>query len=90
VSNYALSKSTNRTDTAVVAAMAPKGLVTAVLASLVAQSGIAVTAILQDIIYSVILFSIIFSTIFAFLIEKGYVVRTINLVFKRHADTMIK
>jgi NhaP-type Na+/H+ or K+/H+ antiporter len=85
--NYVMDKSINRTDTAAAAAMAPKGLVTAVLASLVAQSGIAGTEILQDIIYSVILFSIIFSTIFAFLIEKGYATKTVNFIFKRHADS---
>ncbi|MDR0646438.1 MAG: cation:proton antiporter [Elusimicrobiota bacterium] len=88
MANYALGRSINRADTAVVAAMAPKGLVTAVLASLVMQSGIAGTDTLQDIIYSVILFSIIFSTIFAFLIEKGYIAKTINFIFKRHIDTM--
>ena len=70
----------------VAAAMTPKELVTAVLTSLVAQSGIAGGALLQDIIYSVIMFSIIFATGLAFLAEKGYAVKMADLFFKRHAN----
>lgn len=85
--NYSLSKNISKMDCMVAAAMTPKGLVTAVLASLVAQSGIAGGALLQDIIYSVIMFSIIFATGLAFLAEKGYAVKMSDLFFKRHSQT---
>ena len=84
--NYSLDKNVSKLDCMVAAAMTPKGLVTAVLASLVAQSGIAGGALLQDIIYSVIMFSIIFATGLAFLAEKGYAVKMANAFFKRHSD----
>ena len=84
--NYSLDKNVSKLDCMVAAAMTPKGLVTAVLASLVAQSGIAGGALLQDIIYSVIMFSIIFATGLAFLAEKGYAVKMADLFFKRHAN----
>ncbi|MDR0953288.1 MAG: cation:proton antiporter [Elusimicrobiota bacterium] len=84
IANYSLDKQVNRLDTAVASAMVPKGLITAVLASLIAQSGIAGGQILQDIIYSAILFSIIFATIISFCIEKGYGEHAINFFFKRH------
>lgn len=86
VANYMLDKSISRIDTAVASAMVPKGLVTAVLASMIAQSGIPGGMVLQDTIYSVILFSIIFSTVIAFLIEKGYANPAANFFFKRHRD----
>lgn len=90
--NYALDRHVSRLDCTVAAAMVPKGLVTAVLASLVAQSGIANSAALQDIIYSVIMFSIIFATILAFLAEKGFSAKAADAIFKRHqsTDTLIK
>jgi NhaP-type Na+/H+ or K+/H+ antiporter len=82
--NYSLDKNVSKLDCMVAAAMTPKGLVTAVLASLVAQSGIAGGALLQDIIYSVIMFSIIFATLLAFLAEKGYAANIADTFFKRH------
>lgn len=87
VANYTLDTSVNRLDTAVAAAMVPKGLVTAVLASLIVQSGIEQANVLQDTIYSVILFSIIFATVIAFFIEKGYANNAANFLFKRHIDS---
>ena len=85
IANFVLDKSISRIDTAVVSAMVPKGLVTAVLASLVARSGISGAQVLQDTIYSVILFSIIFATMISFSIERGYGMPAINFLFKRHA-----
>lgn len=84
--NYSLDKSISRLDCMVAAAMTPKGLVTAVLASLVAQSGIAGGALIQDVIYSVIMFSIIFATVLAFLTEKGYASQIADVFFKRHSN----
>lgn len=90
--NYALDRHVSRLDCTVAAAMVPKGLVTAVLASLVAQSGIKGGALLQDIIYSVIMLSIIFATVLAFLAEKGFSAKAADAMFKRHqsTDTIIK
>jgi NhaP-type Na+/H+ or K+/H+ antiporter len=87
VANFVLNKSASRLDTAVASAMVPKGLVTAVMASLIAQSGIAGGAVLQDTIYSVILFSILYATTISFLIEKGYANTAVNFLFKRHYDS---
>ena len=88
--NYLLSPSINRLDTAVAAAMMPKGLVTAVLASLIVQSGIPGGQLLKDTIYSVILFSIILSTVLSFLIEKGYACRLSDFLFARHEGQTCK
>ena len=66
--------------------MVPKGLVTAVLASMIMQSGLSGGAVLQNTIYCVILFSIIFATVFSFLIEKGHTAKLTDFLFKRHGD----
>ena len=84
--NYIMEKQISRIDCAVTSIMLPKGLVTAVLASMIVQSGLSGGVILQNTIYSVILFSIIFATVFSFLIEKGYTVKLTDFLFKRHGD----
>lgn len=84
--NYLLDKSVSRIDTAVTSVMVPKGLVTAVLASLIMQSGVPGGAVLQNTIYSVILFSIILATLFSFFIEKGWTVQVSDFLFKRHRE----
>ncbi|MDR1684780.1 MAG: cation:proton antiporter [Elusimicrobiota bacterium] len=86
VANYVLDKNFTRLDTAVASAMVPKGLVTAVLASLIAQAGLPGGQTIQNTIYSVIMFTIILSTVFAFLLEKGHARRAVNFLFKRHRD----
>ncbi|MDR1123718.1 MAG: cation:proton antiporter [Elusimicrobiota bacterium] len=83
VANLTLAKSVSRLDAAAASAMAPKGLVTAVLASLAAQSG---AGALQDIVYSVIFFSILFATLMSFCIEKGYCAGIVAFVFRRHQE----
>jgi NhaP-type Na+/H+ or K+/H+ antiporter len=87
VANLALARSVNRLDAAAASAMAPKGLVTAVLASLAAQAGTAGAAALQSIVYSVILFSILFATMISFCIEKGYCAGAVAYLFRRHQET---
>jgi len=82
--NYMLDKSVDRLDASVAGAMVPKGLVTAVLASMVVQSGISKADILQDAIYSIILLSIIAATVISFMIEKGYVKPVSDFLYKRH------
>lgn len=86
VVNYVLDKSVSRIDSAVTSVMVPKGLVTAVLAALIMKSGVSGGAVLQNTIYSVILFSIILATLFSFFIEKGWCMPAINFLFKRHRD----
>ena len=90
VANFTLDKDVNRLDSAVVSAMVPKGLLTAVLASMAVQSGLSGATVLQDTIYSVILFSIIFATVISFCIEKGYGRGVIDFLFKRHSDSCRK
>ncbi len=84
--NYMLEKSVSRIDSAVTSIMVPKGLVTAVLASLIMQSGVPGGVILQNTIYSVILFSIILATLLSFFIEKGWGMPAVNFLFKRHRE----
>lgn len=84
--NYVMEKQISRIDCAVTSIMVPKGLVTAVLASMIMQSGLAGGAVLQNTIYCVILFSIIFATVFSFLIEKGHTAKLTDFLFKRHGD----
>jgi NhaP-type Na+/H+ or K+/H+ antiporter len=86
VANLTLAKSVSRLDTAAASAMAPKGLVTAVLASHAAQMGTAGAAVLQDTVYSVIFFSILFATLISFCIEKGYCTGVVAYLFKRHQE----
>ena len=81
-----LEKSVSRIDSAVTSIMVPKGLVTAVLASLIMQSGVPGGAVLQNTIYSVILFSIILATLLSFFIEKGWAIPAVNFLFKRHRE----
>jgi NhaP-type Na+/H+ or K+/H+ antiporter len=89
VANFFLDKQITRADTAVAAALVPKGLITAVLASLVAQSGIVGGSILQDTIYSVILFSTILATLLSFCIEKGYANGAADFLFSRHRPSAL-
>ena len=57
-------------DASIMAAMEPKGLAAAVLASLPLQAGIAAGQTIQDITYIVIFFSILVCSILVFLLEK--------------------
>ncbi len=64
--------STPYIDKAAIAAMGPKGLVSAVLLSLTANAGFKNIALVQELVYSTILFSIVFSSAVVFFLEKGY------------------
>lgn len=59
-----------RFDISIISAMVPKGLAAAVLAALPLKVGVPNGAIIQDIVYSVILFSIILTGILIVLIER--------------------
>ncbi|MBR2864775.1 MAG: cation:proton antiporter [Elusimicrobiaceae bacterium] len=69
--NWCVSKSITRSDCSVILAMCPNGLVSAVLAAMIAQRLPEGGDVLKDVIYSVILFSVIFSSLMSFRIEKG-------------------
>ncbi len=57
-------------ERSIMAVLVPKGLAAAVLATLVAQSGIAGAQLIQEIVYIVILFSIVFASLLMFLLYK--------------------
>jgi len=89
VVNYALSKNIDRRDCAAAFAMAPNGLVSAVLCAVVVRQygnrgGIA------DVVYSVIFFTVIMSSSLSFIIEKGWFDKTADKFFSRHVPYIPK
>ncbi len=66
----AMERIIGRFDISVISAMVPKGLAAAVLATLPLKAGVPNGAIIQDIVYAVILFSIILTGILIILIER--------------------
>lgn len=66
----AVLQTANRFEAMITAAMAPKGLAAAVLASLPLQASMPRGLAIQDLAYGVILFSITATTVLIFLIEK--------------------
>lgn len=68
-----LGRATPRFDARVAAALVPKGLAAAVLASLPLQAGLPYGAIIQDVVYAVVLFSIVTAAVLVFLLEKRVV-----------------
>lgn len=69
--NWCVSKKISRSDCSVILAMCPNGLVSAVLAAMIAQQLPENGHIIQDVIYSVIFFSVMLSSLMSFRIEKG-------------------
>lgn len=86
VVNWSVSKSVSKSDCAVLLAMCPVGLVSAVLAALAAQELPQADSAFQDVVYSVIFFSIILSNFMSFRIEKGKLQWVNRSFFARHAD----
>ncbi len=80
----------SRVDASVISAMGPKGLVAAVLAALVVKEQISSVLVIQDVVYTVILFSIITTTILAFMLEKGYFVGIYGIIFSGYPDKVKK
>lgn len=70
VVRMALGRIARGMDGALAAVMIPKGLAAAVLASLPAQAEVAGGAIIQDVVYAVILLSIVGTALLTFLLEK--------------------
>ncbi|MBI3297832.1 MAG: cation:proton antiporter [Elusimicrobia bacterium] len=71
VVRWSLSPSTSRSDASLAAVMTPKGLAAAVLAAMPLQAGVASGAVIQDMVYAVVLFSIGATTLLTFLLERG-------------------
>lgn len=82
--NWCVGKSITRSDCSVMLAMCPNGLVSAVLAALIAQQLPGEGQVIQDVIYSVIFFSVILSSLMSFRIEKGGLQWIGRWVFSRH------
>jgi len=74
-----------RLDASLMAVMVPKGLAAALLASLPAQQGMAEGALIQDIVYAMILFSIAGTAILSFWVEKSGLPQPYRLVFSGYA-----
>lgn len=84
--NWCVGKSTTRSDCSVMLAMCPNGLVSAVLAAMIAQQLDGNGKVIPDIIYSVIFFSVILSSLMSFRIEKGGLRWIGKTFFARHAE----
>jgi NhaP-type Na+/H+ or K+/H+ antiporter len=86
----ALGKIARGADGAFAAVMIPKGLAAAVLASLPAQAGVARGAVIQDVVYAVILLSIVGTALLTFLLEKRILWRPYAYVFpaEESADSL--
>lgn len=84
--NWCTGKSITRGDCSVMLAMCPNGLVSAVLAAIIAQQLPAEGAVIQDVIYSVIFFSVLLSGFMAFRLEKGGLQWIGRVFFARHAQ----
>lgn len=74
-------RSTPLLDKAVISSMIPKGLGSAVVATLPFQSGVANGDIIQAICFSLILFSTIFTVLFFFLINTGVSLPFYRLIY---------
>ncbi len=84
--NWCTGASTDRNDCAVMLAMCPNGLVSAVLAAMIAQELGEQGRVIPDVIYSVIFFGVILSSLMSFRIEKGGLQWIGRLFFARHND----
>ncbi|MBI4395912.1 MAG: cation:proton antiporter [Elusimicrobia bacterium] len=76
-----------RFDSTIASVMMPKGLAAAVLATLPIESGIASGPLIQNMVYTVILFSIFITAILTFLVEKNILRQPYALLFSRYADS---
>lgn len=84
VVNYCVSKTVSRGDASVILAMCPNGLVSAVLAAIIASQLPEEGAVIQDVIYAVIFCSVLLSNLMSFRIEKGGLKWVGRAMFGRH------
>ena len=75
VVRFGVTRTTTVTDASRMAAMAPKGLAAAVLASLPLQQGLAHGDFIQNTTYAVVLFSILLTSVLIFLQDRTFVGR---------------
>jgi NhaP-type Na+/H+ or K+/H+ antiporter len=85
VVRFGVQKSIPKVDACRMAAMAPKGLAAAVLASLPLQQGVPGGDLIQNSTYAVVLFSVILTALLIFLQEKTFVGTFYRLIFKGYA-----
>ena len=81
VVRFGVHKSLPKSDACRMAAMAPKGLAAAVLASLPLQQGLPGGDLIQNSTYAVVLFSVILTSLLVFLQDKTYVGRFYRFIF---------
>ena len=89
VVHLAMGKEVNRFDISIISAMVPKGLAAALLASLIIEAKVNNAMLIQDIIYSVILFSIVITALLTYLIEKNKMAQFYALVFSKYKNENI-
>lgn len=82
--NYCVGKNVSRADCSVILAMCPNGLVSAVLAAIIASQLPEEGSVIQDVIYAVIFFSVLLSNLMSFRIEKGGLKWVGRAMFGRH------
>lgn len=75
-------RDTELKDAAFMAAMIPKGLGAAVLASLPAQQGVEGGDIIQSVVFSIILCSTMLTTLLTFLVDKTYLANIYGGIFR--------
>jgi len=78
----AVPRDTPLKDAAFMAAMIPKGLGAAVLASLPAQQGIPGGEVIQSVVFAIILCSTMFTTILTFLVDKTWLANVYIWIFR--------
>lgn len=90
---FSMPRSTPRKDAAFAAAMIPKGLGAAVLASLPAQQGVPGGEMIQSVVFSIILCTTLFTTILTFLVDKTWLANVYIWIFgvmrmgRKYAET---
>jgi Na+:H+ antiporter len=88
---YGADRSIPQADAVRMAALAPKGLAAAVLASIPVEMGLANGHLLQSLVYAIILLSIVFATLLIFFQDRTPLGRFYRLIFRsfkaRVADT---
>jgi potassium/hydrogen antiporter len=82
VVRFSLQKPTLSEDASLMAAMVPKGLAAAVMASIPLQQEIAGGALIQNVTYAVILFSIILTSLLIFFVQKTKLGKLYQLFFR--------
>jgi NhaP-type Na+/H+ or K+/H+ antiporter len=82
VVRFGVHKSIPKSDACRMAAMAPKGLAAAVLASLPLQQGVAGGDLIQNSTYAVVLFSVILTSLLIFLQSTTFVNRFYQFIFQ--------